>query len=411
MSFADFILEKRIAYLKNIERRIRTILDENPIDNLKRLMLVGKDVPESKIIDSFIENAKKEGYFKNFYEKIKGKPFTWETLKALGEIAGITEIYYDSVMAPFAQVTTVIDRIYAPFLEPLRCFPKIYSSGEYPQGFGLEPNCVGACQVIPVLYSFEHDVKDLSFVEVYSSKRRDNLLKKLGELEHSREKYQCLDSEDNFSKKLEGIITRMGEFTLANFDTFSGGFKTEDLKNMVLDQTLGIEEFTHGAIKNKVTGEIYDYEVERENYKGTIEKSLEDGIFYSTFSNLLFLMNHLNYDKNILKDAFNQYYNKFSDSVLMNSVGLALYIDDKKSEDFLNKIKEIYKTEDELPARYHVIEIVLDYPLAIFDKSKREKIKRKLDYLKEKYILPEALQHISERYLQKDLLLEIDKSL
>jgi len=410
MSFTDFILEKRVAYLKNIEGRIRNILDENPIDNLKKLMLVEKDVPESKIIDSFIENAKKEEYFKNLYEKIKGKPFTWETLKVLGEIAGITEIYNDSVMAQFAQVTTVIDRIYAPFLEPLRCFPKIYSSGKYPQGFGLEPNCVGACQVIPVLYSYEHDVKDLSFVEVYSSKRRDNLLKKLGELEHLKEKYQYLDSED-FSKKLEGIITGMGEFTLANFDTFSGGFQTEDLKNMVLDQVLAVEEFTHGAIKNKVSGEVYDYELERENYKGTIEKSLEDGLFYSTFSNLLFLMNHLNYNKDILRDAFNQYYNKFNDSVLMNSVGLALYIEEEKARIFLDKIKEIYKTEDELPARYHVIEIVLDYQLAIFDKTKREKIKGKINYLKERYILPEALQHISERYLQNDLLSEIDRGL
>jgi hypothetical protein len=411
MSFVDLILERRIKYLKNVEERIRNILNGSPIDNLKRLMLVGKDVPESKIVDSFIENAKKEEYFKNLYEKIKGKPFTWETLKALEEIAGITEIYHDSVMAQFAQVTTVIDRFYAPFLEPLRCFPKVYASGEYPEGFGLGPNCVGACQVIPVLYSYEHDVKDLGFVEVYSSKRRDNLLKKLWELEHLKEKYQSLDYEDNPQKKLEGIITGMGEFTLANFDTFSGVFQTDDLKNMVLDQALAVEEFTHGAIKNKVTGEVYDYELERENYKGTIEKGLEDGLFYSTFSNLLFLMNHLNYDKEILRDAFNQYYNKFSDSVLMNSVGLALYIEEEKARYFLNKIKEIYKSEDELPARYHVIEIVLDYPLAILDKSKREKIKGKLNYLKEKYVLPEALKHISERYLQNDLLLKIDRDL
>jgi hypothetical protein len=411
MSFVDLILEKRVKYLKNIEERIRNILDENPIDNLKKLMLVKKDVPESKVVDTFIENARNEKYFKNLYEKIKGKPFTWETLKTLEEIAGITEIYHDSMMAQFAQVTTVIDRIYAPFLEPLRCFPKVYTSGKYPEGFGLEPNCVGACQVIPVLYSYEHDVKDLSFVEVYSSKRKDNLLKKLRELEHLKEKYQCLDSENDPSKKLEGIITGMGEFTLSNFDTFSGVFQTEDLKNMILDQALAVEEFTHGAIKNKVTGEIYDYELERENYKGTIEKSLGDGLFYSTFSNLLFLMNHLNYDKEILRDAFNQYYNKFSDSVLMNSVGLALYIEEEKAKYFLDKIKEIYKSEDELPARYHVIEIVLDYPLAIFDKSKREKIKGKLNYLREKYVLPEALKHISERYLQNDLLLKIDKSL
>jgi hypothetical protein len=122
-------------------------------------------------------------------------------------------------------------------------------------------------------------------------------------------------------------------------------------------------------------------------------------------------MNHLNYDKEILRDAFNQYYNKFSDSVLMNSVGLALYIEEEKARYFLDKIKEIYKSEDELPARYHVIEIVLDYPLAILDKSKREKIKGKLNYLKEKYVLPEALKHISERYLQNDLLLKIDESL
>jgi uncharacterized protein YeeX (DUF496 family) len=387
MSFVDLILEKRVKYLKNIERRIRNILDENPIENLKRLMFVEKDVPESRIIDYFIENAKKEAYFKNLYEKIKGKPFTWETLKSLKEIAGITEIHHDSLIAPFAQVTTVIDRIYAPFLEPLRGFPRVYASGEYPKGFGLEPNCVGACQVIPVLYSYEHDVKDLSFVEVYSSKRRDNLLEKLKELK---------DKKD--------------EWVLSDFDTFFYDFQTDELKNMVLDQALGVEEFTHGAIKNKVTGEIYDYELERENYKGTIEKSLEDGIFYSTLSNMLFLMDYLGYNKEILKDTFNQYYDKFKDSVLMNSVGLALYIEEEKSRDFLNKIKNIYETEDELPARYHAIEIALDYPEALFNKELKDKIKGKLDHLKGKYLLPTALQHISQRYLQSDLLIQIDKN-
>lgn len=382
MGLEDFILEKRVNYINNIKGRIGEILVPDPLRNLKRLMLVPDDTPDNEIIETFIEKAKGNDYFKDLYNKIKDKEFSYETLKGLEEIAGETNLYYDSPLIMFAQVTSVIDRYFAPFLEPLRSLPLAYTSGEYPEGYSIEPNCVGANQIIAVLYSYDHDINDLKFLEVYSSKRRDNLLEKLKEIDNG--KYSINFFED---------------FVNVDFDTFHGTFRKGDLKNMILDTALYIEENTHSAIKNKKTGEIYDYELEKENYKGVVERDIKEGIFYTTFANLLIMMDHLGYDKQMLKDSFNKYHKKFENSVLMNSVGLMLHFDEGKAFEFLEKIKEIYKNKEDLPAKYIGTEIILNLPYSFFDKKKLWKIKENIEFLKQKYILPNALDIISQRYL------------
>ena len=395
MTFADVVLEKRLNYLKEIRKRAKDIIVEDPFLSLKSLMLIkdrkysGKDGKE--IISAFIENARENEYFKNLYKKIKGKPFTWQTLKEIKEIAGITEIHHDTIMSKFLEVTSAIDRIYAPFLEPLKTFPLIYNSSEYPKGFGLEPNCVGACQITAVLYSYENDINDLRFLEVYSSKRRNTLLQKLRDLDKKGD-----------------------EFSWSNFDTFFYAFKTEDLRNMVMDQVLMIEEFTHGAIKNEKTGEIYDYELERENYNKVIERDIREGLFYSTFSNLLILMDNIGRDKEVTK-AFNELYRNYSDSLLVNTLGMQLYLrsDIKKAKEYLEKIKQMFGTIEELPAKYIAFDIVLNlesFYLPSYPPNEKilKSVKSKINYLKERYIIKDALNIISERYLNSDLLVKID---
>jgi hypothetical protein len=89
-----------------------------------------------------------------------------------------------------------------------------------------------------------------------------------------------------------------------------------------------------------------------------------------------------------------------------------LYLNDdiKKAKEHLEKIKEIYGTMEELPAKYIVLDIVLSLELCYFpDKKTLEDIKSKINYLKEKYVLKNALNIISERYLNNDFLVKIDE--
>lgn len=402
----DLIIEKRTNYIKNIEERIRKILSPDPFENFKKLMLA-ENIKEKNysedtaIIEAFINNSRENNYFKNLYEKIKNKPFKWETLKEIEEIAGITKVYHDSLQSSIAQTISVIDQLYAQFLESLKSFPKVYCSGKYPEGFSLEPNCVGANQIIAVLYSFEHNIDDLKFLEVYSSKRRDNLFEKLKEINKKKELEELIIPEKREELKMH-LLDWMG-FVKADFDTFSGVFQKEQLKNMILDQILSIEDFTHGAIRNNKTNEIYDYELERENYKGTIEMDIKEGLFYSTFLNMIQLMNNLKYEDKLIKEAFQKIYKKHEDSVLVNSIGFSLYFEDrKKSIEFFDKLKQIYGSLEELPAKYIVTDI-------FFNLNSKKNIKDKLNYLKERYILPQALEHISERYCHSDFLVELDR--
>lgn len=389
MEFVNFLYEKRSKHLRELKERIKKLLSHEPLKNLKMCMFAEKYKGNDKeeIIKTFFKNAREKEYFKNMYKKIKGKEFTWNTLKSIKEITEETKTKYDSLLRGFDEVLSAIDYFYAPFLETMKSFPLIYSSGKYPDGFGLDPNCLGAAQTISVLYSYEHNIDDLVFLEVISSKRRNKLLEELKELNKEDCKYHLGIAK--FSPEWK-------DYVCVKFDTFEGGYLKKDLKNMVLEQILGIEEYSHGVIKNKKTNEIYDYEIERENIKSYKERDLVEGIFDNTFSHMLLLMNDLNYPKEIIKENFDKIYKNCVDKLTPISIGMVLF--PEKTDEFLDKIKKIYENEEELPAKYHIVDIVYNCQKAFFNKKEKNRILEKIDYLRNKYVSPDALEYLSNKY-------------
>ena len=318
---------------KRIELKI---LSDDPLENLKKLMFVSSNTKDpEKIVDEFIEKAKDKKYFKNLYKKIKGKEFTWDNLKDIEDIGKINNEDNEDIM-----------------LKGLESFPLIYSS-KNPK-YTTYPNCVGTCQIITVLYSFDKNIEDLKFLDVYSSKKTKMLLKKLKLLnEISKESFYDLYVSD--------------------LDSFFKDLKISYQKKVLLDQILLLEDILHCAIKNKITNEIYDHKIERENYDKVLERNIKKGIFYSTLGNLIIIMISSGFCEKKIKEVFLEYYKDYKDDVSWNDIGLYLYRNNQKeARKFLNKIKEIYGNKENLPARFIITEIWLDLKYIKDKKIKEE---------------------------------------
>ncbi|MCK5026013.1 MAG: hypothetical protein KAS15_05445 [Nanoarchaeota archaeon] len=363
MTLAEMMVERRVKYLTKLMHEVRAILSIDPKENLKRLM----NTKNNDVFEGFLESSRKDDYILRMYKSVKDKPFAWESFEGIEDIAAASENRVYGLLASFNQITEIVDRSYNNFKESLSSFPYFYTRDD------ISPNCLGANQIITSLFSIDHNVNDLRFLEVYDTKRRDTLLDLLNNIDDFR--------IENFGYEDWILIPKT--------DCFEGAFRKEDFQNMLMDTILSLEEENHGAVMEKETGKIFDYPIEKENYKSIIDHPIHEGMINFSLCNLFTLMNALDMPVN----NYEEYFTGDFECPQRYMVGFMLNFYNEKGQKDFEKIKEFFG--DRLPAKYLAIEALQ----ARFTGNKGT-----LDYnknvIKERYNHPKALEIIDNRYLK-----------
>ncbi|MEA3514077.1 MAG: hypothetical protein U9R34_01215 [Nanoarchaeota archaeon] len=364
MTLADMMVERRVKYLNKLMYEVRSILSIDIRDNLKILM----NAKNSDVFEGFLESSGKDDYVLSMYESIKDKPFTWESFESIEDIASLSENRIYDLSASLNQITEIVDRSYNNFKESLSSFPYFYTRDD------ISPNCLGAAQIIASLYSIDHNINDLRFLEVYDTNRRDTLLDLLNDIESLR--------TENFGYDDWILIPKT--------DCFEGAFKKEDFQNMLMDTILSLEEENHGVIIDQAAGEIFDFPIEKENYRSSVKHTIDEGLINFSLCNLFTLRNALN------MPVYNhkEYFAGDFECPQKYMVGFMLNFHNEEGQKDFEKIKEFFG--DRLPAKYLAIE-ALQADLR-GDQKTRDYNKR---VIKERYNHPKVLEIIDDRYFKK----------
>ena len=364
MTLADMMVERRVKYLNKLMHEVRSILSIDVRDNLKILM----NTKNSDVFEGLLESSRKEDYVLSMYKSIKDKPFTWESFESIEDIASSSENRIYDLRVLFNQITEIVDRSYNNFKEPLRSFPYFYTRED------VSPNCLGAAQIIASLFSIDHNINDLRFLEVYDTNRRDTLLDLLNNIDSLR--------IENFGYEDWILIPKT--------DCFEGAFRKEDFQNMLMDTILSLEEENHGVVIKQATGEIFDFPIEKENYRSTINHQIHEGLVNFSLCNLFTLMNAL--DMPVYNHE--EYFRGDFKCPQRYMVGFMLNFYNEKGQKDFEKIKEFFG--DRLPSKYLAIEA-----LQANLRGDQRTIEYNKGIIKERYNHPNVLEIIDNRYFKR----------
>ncbi len=117
-------------------------------------------------------------------------------------------------------------------------------------------------------------------------------------------------------------------------------------------------------------------------------------------------MKNIGFDINQLRAEFLTLYSRFQDSIFGTAAAYELYHGDPAATMYMNRLKALY--EDDLPVRYRALDIISMMPYALIDSSSRQIVHNEFDLIKDRYVLPDALARISERYFGDRRLLTFD---
>lgn len=407
---AQEAIERRVKYYERLQQEVLKELKPDFTENVHNLMGVPLTSDNASFLENFMEYAKNNPYFQELHEKIKDKPFTWETLEQIEEIAGESYNHYQDIFSGISQASAEVDRFYLFTNSLASTFPRFYTNPD----LGVEPNCVGATQIITALYGFEHDVSDLEYINVITTSRTDTLLQALKEHDslttfHEKEVEElekmlneCPGSEGLRSmyekyvseSRIPGPYDNYVEF---NLDTFSGSFEKEELRTMILNQVLDLEEQRHGAIRNKKTGEIYDFEMERENIKRYETVSIESGLYTSAASNLFQTLHSSGGFRVDNPEDVSQLLRCEEGSPIEKWAKYTAFQDTSEGNQLLEDIRQDYGND--CPASYNILWIGKQLEQGNTDAA-RDQAKA----LQEKYSHPRTLEILAERYQFPQLL-------
>ncbi|MCA9459473.1 MAG: hypothetical protein KC550_02900, partial [Nanoarchaeota archaeon] len=316
-NLVDQIIEKRTKFITKTESEVKN----NLIGNL--------DTDFQNLIAKPLENPKGNNYLQKIHARAKHHPITWEAIEGIDEIAGISNIHHGTLEGQMSQITAAIDNYYRMLLEPIAALPYFYMDPLT----NIEPNCVGASQVIASIYAFDKPLEDLEMQYVISTKRRDTLLKVL-------KHFDKLPSIPFFTEK---------DLVEANFDNFSGVYEREYLRDIILDQVLLIEDSDHIAIAQK-NGEVFDYKLERDNFKKILKCPIQEGIWATGINSLINLYQYFNYP---VENEWNKIKNKLEDIC----EPMALTLEHSLHVNKFEQLKSLYG--EDLPIRYYVAQVIM----------------------------------------------------
>ncbi|MBP7708555.1 hypothetical protein KA107_02625 [Candidatus Pacearchaeota archaeon] len=350
MNLVDQIVDKRTKFIYGLMRKVREQITGDLQTDFKNL------------IETPLVNAQSNPYFTEKVKLLEGKPFTWKSLEAIPEITGVSFVDNASLAGTMKQVSSSVDNYFRQFLEPVSSLPFFYADQEYRS---IEPNCVGASQLLSVLYAARQPLDNLEMVLISSTKRRDTVLEALRNLD-----------------KLPTNGAKYNEWVEANVDTFSGMFNRENLRDLLLDHVLLLEESGHVAMRVR-GGEIYDHKLERENFKITDTCCAKDGIWATGINQLTQLYLSLGMDPT-------RQWLGLRDKVSKVSKNLATTNDYSLGLNSFESLKEMFG--EDLPIRYLVTEVAMD-------ETNSTKIKEVAEKISRTYAHPRALEIIADKYL------------
>ena len=345
----DKLVDKRTEFILRLKQEVSKILTGDLQQDNNNLVLMP------------LQQARQNPYFLEMHRLIQDRPFTWETLKAIPEITGVTEIRNDTLVAAFQRATAAVDNYFRQFLEPVSSIPTFYARSKN----RVEPNCVGTAQIITALYSFQNPIQDLEMLLVYSSQRRANVLKALRDL-----------------KNRSSSLSSTYDFIEANIDSFSGMFEKQDLQNLLLDHVLTLEESGHTVIRKK-QGEVFDHELEVRNFKEYETCDIQEGLWLTGISQLVQLYTSLDFR---VQEQWQELKPRFS----RTAPKMAKIVDYSLGIGSIQDLRQVYG--DDLQARYLIID-------AAENSQDKPRVKRVLETLANTYAHPRAAQLIAERYL------------
>lgn len=350
-SLVDQVIERRTAYIRRLNDVTKRVVTGNIEKDCETLILRP------------LEKARGTFYFDEMHAMVSGMPFNWETLSVIPEIAEIKDVQHHTLAGQLEQVRAVVDNYYRMLLEPLASIPFFYSN----PSLRVEPNCVGAAQIIAALYGYENKMDDLEMLVVNSSKRRDTLLNTLRNYD-----------------KLPRVDLADGHWVTCNVDSFRGDFREDELQDKLLDQVLLMEESNHVTIR-KNNGEVLDFPIEKDNIKRFEYCGINEGILATGMAALVVLYQHLNLPAERQWDRVREKAGKAS-KIIAASVDYSL------GKDCFEELREVFR--EDLPARYILVEASI--------KGDKKFTRSAIEHVRDTYNHPDAMRIVWERYLGEE---------
>ena len=331
---ADLVIKKRMEFLKKINTELLSICvssDFEPLNVWKGLMCIDSNSSDHKdLMQEVFERNKTQDYYKKLAEKIEDVTDFHELLRH--GVFSETHYYNDTIMGNLYKMLSFVDETFSVFVGTLEAFPWYYEK------YGT--NCLGTSLVYAsLLYMKDKEKFDKAkFVEVYNTKRRENLIKALTMLENDeysqaseediKEFIERIDNpSDYYGDKILILPNPVSDYVSVDVDTIHGFYKKDDVKEMIANSILTLESKIHGIIK--VDEKYIDFPLEWMNIKGKNEYKIDDGLFLHTYLNLLNMFGNCQFD---VKREFEKLYSndEFRKSVQLNIMGWDLGVNECK---------------------------------------------------------------------------------
>lgn len=396
--FLDSIIERKVKYYSKLAQEVFPLIYLKDTDELMShfLQVEGDILRDVSVISRFIDQSREKDYFKKLYEQIKGKEFNSDTLRELKPYK-LQENNVDSLAGLINIALNSVDFNLSTFITPLRSMPSHYTTGK------LESNCQAVSHISTILYSYENDVNDLEFGSCLSTDRRDYFLNLIKDYKDLKDYYfyvvdgKHIMSHEDPDYSLEKIFLEMLKSnTKEEKSHIQSSGRGSDLKSQVLKMALSLEE-PHAVIKNTRTNDEYDAYYGENRVLQLMP--LKEGIYNITKLNIFFIQNFF-CKKNNLKKEYEKMLletKKIEPTLLLAGWNFTTGIDE--SLDYLEKANKFYTERGiNVPAKQIVMELATLKEKSRYCNQVKKEIIPRIEYLKETYILPNALEIISEQY-------------
>ena len=389
----DKVVLSEIDKILSMKQRVAKIMGSlSPDKAYAKLML---SFPHYKF-DVMLERGRKSEFFGKMHKELK--EFNLENLRKIPALFGEKHEEMLSITSTINSIRDSVDFLFSAFLEGVSSFPLLYTT------LDVELNCVGKAIALPILYSYEHDVEDLILYSIVSTKRFDDVVEALKRLREGEviiidEESPVLweDSKRLLSDKalLDGLRESLefaGRMVYIDVDVNHGLFLREQAEDLLLEHALSLDFFSHVQVRNKRTGEVYDYPIEIGKEKKYLVMPIDEGIKYTTTIAFVQLYADVYGDEQKVRDALSflkeEHPGYENDFLALGAVARLYSIlgDVHKTKEYVEKILDLSK--DDLPVNWLIVAL----SLGIKDESfVKEYINEKLDH-------PLAFEKAKQRY-------------
>ena len=294
MRLLDTVFERRWNHLSELTARVTREVSHDPRETLARFLLCAPHTHWNDLARAYITGAAALPFFRDLAHETCGatklspdRGLCWERLRKVEMLFGEGETRTDTIAHQLSAAVNVIDQLAGPHIESLGGIPLFFTQ---PQRYARDLNCQGAALTIPVLYALSggDPFSGLEFVEVQSTHRFAQCRALLEEiLTHpawdsflAPEKQGPRYAEQRSVYYIPGADGTLGESVMVHvdFDVFHGGFLRERFVDLLRNHLFDLEYAHHIAVRNRQSGEVLDYPLERANYGLVRTFSLADGI-------------------------------------------------------------------------------------------------------------------------------------